>query len=223
VVNDCYKRFVRPQAAEKELVRAGRICTLLTMVAAALVGLWLENALQAFQIILQIGAGTGLLFLLRWFWWRINAFSEIAAMVASFAVAVSFEFFGPEELAAGTKIVGGVAVTTVVWLAVTFLTRPTAETTLRAFCRQIRPGGPGWAPVVRRAVADDELEADASKPWNVPRELLCMVIGCAAVYSALIAVGYWIYGNWLPAAALTLLSAGASVVLILTWKRVNAA
>ena len=222
VVNDFYKRFVRPEASEKELVLAGRISTLLTMVAAALLGLGLSNALQVFRILLQVGAGTGLLFLLRWFWWRIKAFSEIAAMVVSFVVAIGLEVFGPEDLPSWAKIVVGVGITTLAWLLATFLTRPTDEATLRQFCRLVRPGGPGWTPVVRRAAADGEPAAEmSSQRWGVPMELLSMTIGCAAVYSALIATGYWIYGDYVPAAVLTGLATGCATVLILTWKRVN--
>ncbi len=223
LVNDFYKRFVRPDAPEKELVFAGRLCTLLTMVAAALVSLCLSSALQVFQIILQIGAGTGLLFILRWFWWRINAFSEIAAMVASLAVAIVLEFFAPESLSSSARIVIGVAVTTVAWLVVTFLTRPTAAATLENFCRLIRPGGPGWAPVMRRLAEKNETAADTPETSTVPLELLCTVIGCTAVYSALFATGYWLYGNFLPAAVLTGLTAVSVAVLFATWKRVNAA
>ncbi len=221
VVNDFYKRFVRPEASEKELVRAGRICTLLTMVAAALVGLALSNALQVFRILLQVGAGTGLLFLLRWFWWRINAFSEITAMVVSFIVAVSLEFLGPEDLPSWAKIVVGVGVTTTAWLLVTLVTRPTDEATLRGFCRLVRPGGPGWRTVLARAAAEGELVDEAGRRWNVPREIVCMLIGCAAVYSALIATGHWIYGQWLPAVVLTAVAGACTAILIATWKRVN--
>lgn len=229
VVNDFYKRFVRPDASEKRLVMAGRICTFLTMVAAALVGLWLDNALQAFHILLQIGAGTGLLFILRWFWWRINAFSEIAAMVASFLVALYFEVLGPRyfhwlgahELPSWSKIVTGVGITTLVWLAVTFLTRPTDRATLVRFCQLIRPGGPGWARVIAEADIS-EAERAAVQRWNVPLGILCMVFGCVAVYSALLATGYWIYGNQVPAAILTVVAIAASTQLMRTWSRFTA-
>ncbi len=218
VVNDVYKRFVRPAAPEKELVLAGRICTLLTMLAAGLVTFCLSNALQVFQIILQIGAGTGLLFILRWFWWRINAYSEIAAMVASLAVAVALEVFAPESLSSSARIVIGVGITTLAWLAVTFLTRPTAAATLDNFCRLIRPGGPGWAPVMRRMAEQAPATAETSAAWSVPRELFCAVIGCTAVYSALFATGYWLYGNFVPAAVLTALTVASIVVLFRVWK-----
>lgn len=223
VVNDVYRRFYRPAAAEKELVLVGRIVTVLSMVFASVLALWLKNALQAFEIILQIGAGTGLLFLLRWFWWRINAYSEIAAMVASFAVALGLELWGPEGLLMWQKLLIGVGLTTVSWLVVTFLTRPTEEATLRNFYRLIRPGGPGWEAVVRRAATDKEPLDDPGRRWNVPMELFCMLVGCVAVYCALFATGYWIYGEYLLASLLTVVATLASVILMRTWARVNAA
>lgn len=222
VVNDVYRRFYRPRATEKELVQVGRIVTVLSMVLASVLALGLKNALQAFEIILQIGAGTGLLFLLRWFWWRINAFSEIAAMVASFVVALALGFWGPANLAMWEKLLVGVGITTLSWLAVTFLTRPTEEATLRSFYRLIRPGGPGWEAVVRRAAAEKDPIDDLDRRWNVPMELLCMFVGCVAVYCALFATGYWIYGSFLPAILLTGVAAMAALMLLRTWARVNA-
>jgi len=223
VVNDVYRRFYRPAASEKELVRVGRGVTVLSMILASVLALWLKNALQAFEIILQIGAGTGLLFLLRWFWWRINAFSEIAAMVASFAVALSLEFFGPATLAMWQKLLIGVGITMASWLLTTFLTRPTEESKLRSFYRLIRPGGPGWQAVVRRAAVDKDPLDEPGRPWNVPMELFCMLVGCVAVYCALFATGYWIYGSHLPALGLTAAAVLAAVILLRTWARVNAA
>ncbi|HID78496.1 MAG TPA: Na+:solute symporter [Planctomycetaceae bacterium] len=221
VVNDFYKRFVRPEASEKELVLMGRICTLSTMVVAALLGLALSNALQVFRILLQVGAGTGLLFLLRWFWWRINASSEIAAMVVSFVVAVGLESLGPDDLPSWAKIVVGVGITTLGWMLVTLLTKPTDAATLDRFCRLVRPGGPGWATVLRRAAADGQPVEQDGQPWSVPGELLCMTMGCITVYSALIGTGYWIYGDYGLAAALTGTAAICTVFLMLAWRRVN--
>jgi len=221
VVNDFYNRFVRPAASDREQVLVGRVTTLVLMVVSSILGLWLSSALQAFQIILQIGAGTGLLFLLRWFWWRINAFSELAAMVVSFLVAIGFEFFGPPGLEPWRKLVFGIAVTTVAWLMVTFLTRPTNEATLRRFCGLVRPGGPGWRPVFRRAAAAGEPIEEAGGDWNVPLGILCAAIGCIAVYAALLATGYWIYAQTVPAMVLTVVAAVASLALLKTWAKAN--
>ena len=221
IVNDFYKRFVHPEATEKRLVLVGRLSTLLLMIVASILGLWLNNALQVFRVILQIGAGTGLLFILRWFWWRINAYSEIAAMIGSLVVAVGFELVGPEDMPSSLKLVFGVGLTTIIWGAATLLTRPTQEHTLRGFYRLIRPGGPGWRAVVRRAgVENDPLESENAR-WNVPLEILCMLVGCVTVYSALIATGYWIYGRYVAASILTGVAILTARLLMRMWSRLS--
>src|SRR5213082_2586123 len=142
-VEDCYRRFVAPDKDERHYVWVGRAVTVGLIVLASALSLWLQNSYQAFQILLQIGAGTGLIFLLRWFWWRINAWSEIAGMVISFVVAVYFQFvhtaLGCAPLAPTLRLVIGIAITTVGWLAVTFATPPTDRATLQAFYDRIRP------------------------------------------------------------------------------------
>jgi Na+/proline symporter len=197
------------------------------MLLAACLALQLENALQAFQILLQIGAGTGLLFILRWFWWRINAWSELAAMLVSFCVALVF--FLQHRAAARTggitleswqELVIGVALTTVAWVSVTFLTRPTNERQLRSFYRLTRPGGPGWKAVIDRAAAAGEPIAAGETQWDVPTGLMAMLAGCFAVYSALFAVGQLIYGRYLLSAGLAAVAATASILLIRAWGRI---
>ena len=221
VVNDFYRRFMRPEATERELVAAGRLCTLLTMILAGLLGLYLSNALQAFHILLRVGAGTGLLFILRWFWWRINAYSELTAMICSFAAAVGLEFYLPDT-EAWVKMTIGVGVTTAAWIGVTLVTRPSAEATLRDFCVRIRPGGPGWRAVMRRAEAEGQPLPGANEPWGVPREIVCMLVGCVLVYSALFATGYWLYGRPAPATVCTAIAVAAGLQLMRTWKQVSA-
>jgi Na+/proline symporter len=222
VTHDFYRRFIRPAASERELVRVGRLSTLALMVLSALLALRLENALQAFQILLQIGAGTGLLFILRWFWWRINAWSEIVAMAVSFFVALWF-YIGPgrdASLADWQKLVLGVGITTVAWLVTSFVTRPTDEKRLRSFVRLTRPGGPGWAAVTRRAAADGEpLETETGGPWAVPAGILAMLLGCVAVYSALFGTGAWLYGRTGWGLGLTLVAVAAGVALARVWRR----
>ena len=227
IVNDWYRRFVRPQADERELVLVGRIATVVLVVLAAGLALQLENALQAFQILLQIGAGTGLLFILRWFWWRINAWSEIAAMAVSFGVALAFFLqhraasrTGGATLESWQELVVGVALTTAAWVAVTFLTRPTDESQLRSFYRKTRPGGPGWAAVIDRAAEAGEPIAAGETEWDVPSGLMAMLAGCFAVYSALFAVGHWIYGNYLLGAGLSAIALIASLLLVVSWGRI---
>lgn len=225
VVHDVWRRFVEPDATEKRLVAVGRVTTVVLMVLAAALALWLRTALQAFQILLQIGAGTGLLFILRWFWWRINAYSELTAMVVSFLVAIVLELVVPRlapdlGLAAHWKLLVGVAITTAAWVSVTFLTRPTDEETLRRFCRLARPGGPGWRAVAERARAAGDPVPDPAADWTVPRGILAMVSGCLAVYAALFATGYWIYGRTGLALGLTVVAIAGAVAVVRVWASV---
>lgn len=223
VVNDFYKRFVNDQATEKQLVRAGRISTLLLMVFACALAPFLESAKRVFDLILQIGAGTGLLFILRWFWWRINAFSEITAMVVSFLVACYFEFIHPHtglpELAQWQKLITGVVFTTISWIIVTYATKPSSEKTLFNFCRIVQAGGPGWKSVIKRAEAAGETIGGTEKKWDVPQGILCMVIGCLAVYSALFATGSWIYMYYVQAVLLTIVAVLSTFILMKLWNR----
>ncbi len=224
VVNDFYQRFIKPDATEKQLVRAGRITTVLMMVLAGSLALGLSNAVQAFDIILKIGAGTGLIFILRWFWWRINAWSEITAMVVSFAVALYFHFGHDllfDEAPAGyIQLLITIGVSTAAWIGVTFMTAPTNTTVLRSFYRRIQPGGPGWRGVVEAARKDGDMVDEGEGDWTVPVGLLSMMAGCALVYCSLFATGYFLYGNYLPASILTVVAVGSAVTLKKTWSRV---
>jgi Na+/proline symporter len=189
IVDDFYRRFLVSNREESHYVRVARLSTVLLIVLASMVSLWLENALQAFQILLQIGAGTGLIFLLRWFWWRINVWSELSAMIISFIVAVYFELvhesLGLAPIDPALKLVLGVAVTTVVWLAVTLLTPATDRATLQAFYDNIRPFALGWKSAVETQRAEGSFTAS----------LLCWFLGCLVVYSVLFGTGYFLYGH----------------------------
>jgi len=208
VVDDFYRRFINDWEDEKHYVTVGRITTVGLIVLAGALSLWLQNALQAFQILLQIGAGTGLVFLLRWFWWRINAWSEVSAMVISFAVAVYFQFFhvrlGFDAMDPSLQLVLGVAITTVGWMVVTMLTPPTDSARLQSFYDLIRPLGPGWEGAVETSppepgAAEGSLTA-AFAGW---------FFGLAAVYGALFGVGFLLYGNLTPAVVSLAVSAVA--------------
>ena len=224
VVNDFYKRFLNPDADDRAQVRVGRISTLVLMVLAGGMALLLTNALQAFNILLQIGAGTGLLFILRWFWWRINPWSEITAMVVSFLVALYFQLvhtaLGLPEISTHLQLVLGVGITTVAWVGVTFLTGPSDMDRLRAFYRLVQPGGPGWRTVVDQARQDGE--ALDGEGWDVPLGILCMVFGAFAIYGALFATGYLIYGNTGPGLFLAAVSVAGTALLIRYWGRLRA-
>ncbi|MBI5914983.1 MAG: Na+:solute symporter [Bacteroidetes bacterium] len=220
VVNDFYKRFIKPAAGDKELVNVGRISTVVLMVFSALLALALTNALQAFNILLQIGAGTGLIFILRWFWWRINAWSEISAMVISFIVACIFEF-GMPELPAHVKLISGVGITTVGWVLVTFLTQPTAHATLVSFYKLIKPHPAGWQAVVQPAITNGELRKDEVVPGKLPLEIACMIAGCFLVYGALFGIGFWVYGETGKALIGLGIAAVATFILIKSWSQVK--
>jgi Na+/proline symporter len=209
VVDDFYRRFVNDWEEERHYVTVARITTVGLIILASVVSLWLENALQAFQILLQIGAGTGLVFLLRWFWWRINAWSEISAMVISFLVAIYFQFIhvtlGFPALDPSTQLVVGVAVTTVGWLTVTFLTPPADLRTLEDFYREIRPFGSGWR---RKLGLGPDVEGPA--PGGLSAAFAGWFLGIAAVYGALFGVGFLLYGNLAPG-VFSLVLAGAAM------------
>ena len=209
IVDDVYRRFVAPDREEKDYVMVARITTVALIVLASFVGLQLETAMQAFQILLQIGAGTGLVFLLRWFWWRINTWSEISAMVISFVVALYFAFLhtalGFASWNPSAELVVGVAITTVGWLVVTFLTPPVDTQTLRDFYAKIRPLGQGWEKVVGRADSttgdgtDDrfsgQAEGDQGSGGELAAGLLSWFLGCVMVYAALFGTGFLLYGD----------------------------
>jgi Na+/proline symporter len=189
-VHDLYRRFYRPGRTEAHYVMVGRIATALLMVVAAGFTMVLDTARQAFDLLLSVGAGTGLLYLLRWFWWRVNAWSEIAAMVASFVATVGFTLAPRAGLAIPSHValLATVGITTVAWVATTLLTAPTARAQLVTFYRLVRPAGPGWASVRAEAgvgPADDSL----------PLALLGWATGIAFVYAALFGTGSFLYGR----------------------------
>lgn len=216
IVNDIYERFVKPNASQQEPVWVGRVATVALMVAACTLALFLESALQIFNIILLIGAGTGLLFILRWFWWRINAASELAAMIVSFVVAVFLQF-ADLGLADWQNLVIGVAITTIVWVVVAYVSRPTADEVLFDFYRKVHPGGPGWNRVRERA-REQGLDIDAgAPPSDLPWALLCAVLGTLGTYAILFASGFLLYGRYGLAAVLGVVTLVAGFGLARCW------
>ena len=217
VVYDFYQRFVKPEASEKELVSVGRWSTLILMIASALFALLLSNALEAFQILLQIGAGTGLLFIMRWFWYRINAYSEITAMTVSFVLALYFKLIhtklGFDPIADDIQLVLGVAITTLSWVVVTLVTSPSDKKTLNEFYKITQPGGPGWNKVVAEAEADGVDLITEKQAWNVPTGILCMVVGSVGIYGALFSTGYFIYGEYKEGSILLVVTLLSFIIL----------
>jgi len=190
LVHDFYQRFVRKNATQRELVLTGRVVTAALMGVGVVFTLFLDNAKDAFNLLLSIGAGTGLIYLLRWFWWRINAWSEVSAMLASFAISVGFFIAGKTgHPASGTTVLlVTVATTTVAWLVVTYLTPPAPEATLAAFYEKVRPAGPGWSRIRTAAglPPSKDSPAQALGGW---------VLGLAAIYGALFSTGAFVYGH----------------------------
>jgi Na+/proline symporter len=214
LVHDLYRRFLRPGRDERHYVLVGRIVTGLLMVAAGLFTLILETARASFDLMLSIGAGTGLLYLLRWFWWRVTAWSEIAAMAASFIVAVGF-FVAARNgatLPGHVVLLLSVAITTAVWLAATWLAPGTDRAVLQAFYRRARPAGPGWTAI--RAEVGGVPPAD-----DLGRAFAGMVAGCAFVYGALFASGNWLIGSSVWAAIWTIVFGLGAVVMARTITR----
>ena len=202
LANDFWKRFVRPAASERELIHVGRVSAVVLMVLSSVLAPYLVSAGAVFNLILQIGAGTGLIYLLRWFWMRINAWSEITAMAVSFAVAVFVQLVYPHlggpALAAWQRLLVVMAVTTAAWVAVTLLTPPTEAAKRAAFRAKV--GGD------RHDIA-----------WG----LLAMTVACVCVYALMFAVGLWIYGRTAPASALTAVAALSGLALRPILKKLN--
>lgn len=218
LVNDVYQRFINPDANQKQLVRAGQIFTVLSAIMGLSLGLLLTDATQAFNLLLLLGAGTGLIYILRWFWWRINAMTEIVAMVASLIIAGFFTFYN-HGLESWHTIVLGAVLTTIVWVLATFITPATDEETLRSFYKLIQPGGSGWDHVLDKAAADGvPLERGGG---GLPLGIVCMLIGTFSVYAALFAVGNFIYGNISQALILSAITGIGGYLLVRFWDRIS--
>jgi Na+/proline symporter len=214
LVHDLYRRFGRPDESERHYVLVGRVITALLMLVAALLTFALDTARTAFELLMSIGAGTGLIYLLRWFWWRVNAWSEIAAMATSFVLAMAIWVAQRQGTApaAHVTLLLSVAITTIVWVTVTLLTRPTDRGTLVAFYRLVRPAGPGWQAI-------REETGLGPSPDSLPHAFLGWILGCAFVYAALFGTGSVLYGRTAQAVLwfVVFLASGAGLLRILPW------
>mgnify|MGYP006087168137 CR=1 FL=1 len=230
MVFDFYKNQINPNASEKRLVAVGRISTVVLMILSAMLALLLQSALQIFDILLTFGAGTGLIFILRWFWWRINAWSEISAMFSSGIVSILLKltplgafFFGAERglMPSWSEFPMIVLVTSIIWVGVTYLTQPESNEVLQSFYKKIQPGGPGWNKVVKDAEAENIVIKDKDVEWSVPSGILAMLLGCGMIYSAMFATGYWIYGEQQNAMIATTGAVISGFFLIKIWKKIK--
>ena len=194
---DFYKRFMKKNATEKEVVFIGRISTVILMILAGFVALKLTDALDAFQILLQIGSGTGSIFLLRWFWWRVNAYSEITGMIVSFALAIYFKWFHELifdfNLENYQELLLSVCITTSSWILVTLLTKPSDKENLLKFYYKIKPYGIGWNGFLK----SNNLEKNQNTKDSPMKDLLLMFLCVVIVYFGLFGTGYILYNNLL--------------------------
>ena len=241
LVNDFYGRVIKRNANQKQRVLFGRLSTVFLMIVAVLLALSLENALQVFRYLLMIGAGTGLIYILRWFWWRINAYSEISAMAAAMLFSVFFILLenNAQVLAGGEKIeilgvvmrhtywdnfkfILIVVLVTITWITVSYTARPTNKEILRSFYRKIKPGGPGWKALVEEARKEGvELEKEKDKRWDVPTGILCMILGSISIYSILFSIGMYIYGNIQNGLIFTTIFLISGVLMMKYWRQLK--
>lgn len=199
LVHDFYRRFINNNGSERHYVRAGRLATVLLFVLSSSLVFLLDTAQGAFNIMLLIGGGTGLLYLLRWFWWRVTAWCEIVAMLSSFVVSMVLLVMERKGVPLGTAqgLIITIAVTTVCWIATAYLGPQTDPETLVNFYRKVHPFGPGWKPVQAKVGLPAGETAD-----NVPLALVGWVSGCIMIWSALFTVGNFLYGRMEYAAGL---------------------
>lgn len=221
LVHDFYRRFFVKDKTEKHYVFMGRVFTVLLMVFSAFFALFLNNSLQAFGIILQIGAGTGLIFILRWFWYRVNVYSELTAMIVSFIVALAFEFIIPNNFSVEEKLIIGVTITTISWLIVTMITPPSNMETLQNFYKKIQPGGPGWKKVIEESKLQGITITGKKEKWDVPSGILCMLFGSISVYSILFGIGYILYSQTTTGIIFLAISVLSVIALMKFWKRLS--
>ena len=203
---DFYKRFINKKASEKQIVLVGRISTIFLMIIAGFFALNLSDALGAFQILLQIGAGTGSIFLLRWFWWRVNAYSEITGMAVSFLLAIYFQWFHSDltgiELASYEKLLWSIFITTSSWILVTLLTKPSDNRILLEFYNRIKPYGIGWNGFLK----SNNIKKTRNNEDSSMKDLLLMFLGIITVYFGLFGIGYFIYNKLLIGSIMIIIS-----------------
>ena len=241
LVNDLYGRFIKPEATEKQKVMFGRFSTVMLMILSVLLALSLKNALQVFRYLLMIGAGTGLLYIMRWFWWRINAWSEMVAMIAAFSFSITFillENFGLRELGedrillAGIettmgawnifKFLGIVLLTTISWIVTSLVAKPVDDDVLRSFYKKIKPGGPGWKRVIEKARNEGvELVKEKDLKWDVPTGIMAMLFGAVSIYAVLFSIGTFLYNETGTALIFAGIAVISTTTMIYFWKRLR--
>ena len=230
IVNDFYKQQVNKNATEKQLVNVGRISTVTLFCLSAVFALLLTNALQLFDVILMFGAGTGLIFILRWFWWRINAWSEISAMFVSGFISILLNFTSLGEILFSDlgfypsyyKFPAVVLFTTLIWIIVTFLTKPDSFEDLINFCKKTNPGGPGWKKIKEEALKNNiSFNDKTDNKWSVPLGIICMLLGSFAIYSFLFSTGHFIYGDLNSGISFLIIGISFALFLKYNWDKLK--
>jgi len=230
IVNDFYKQQVNKNATEKQLVNVGRISTVTLFCLSAVFALLLTNALQLFDVILMFGAGTGLIFILRWFWWRINAWSEISAMFVSGFISILLNFTTLGEILFSDlgfypsyyKFPAVVLFTTLIWIIVTFLTKPDSFEDLINFCKKTNPGGPGWKKIKEEALKNNiSFNDKTDNKWSVPLGIICMLLGSFAIYSFLFSTGHFIYGDLNSGISFLIIGISFALFLKYNWDKLK--
>jgi len=199
LINDLYRRFLRRDASETHYVLASRVATAVTLVLSIVVTIFMDQISHAWEFLLMLGAGTGLVYILRWYWWRVNAWSEVSAMAAALVTSLTVRAFADASTPRGfaLNLIVTTAVTTVVWLAVTMLTSPEPEPTLAAFYARVHPPGPGWRRFERLGApaSPPAGRAASRRPPELARNALMWVAGVVLVYSLMFATGAAIFGD----------------------------
>ena len=216
LVHDFYRRFIRSDAPEKHYVLAGRLATILLFFASSATVFFLQTAQDSFNLMLQVGAGTGLLYLLRWFWWRVTAWCEIVAMVSSFAISVTFVALRHAGTVLGThrELLLTVIFTTACWLITAYIGPQTDRRTLIEFYRKVHPFGPGWRTIRKEAGVTDAEAAAYARHENIPLSLVGWLAGSFMIWSSLFCVGNFLYGRLEYAFGLLAVFVASGVVLI---------
>jgi SSS family solute:Na+ symporter len=220
VINDFYRRFISRTSGEKHYVIASQVVTVILMIASVIVTFYLESIGGAWKLLLVTGAGTGTVLLLRWFWWRINAWSEVSAMITAAAVSLFLQLVlkwdsdKPREFAYLMLVT--VAITTVVWVAVTLLTPAEPMEKLSAFYKRVRPEGPGWNKVA--AVTGI---AGAHEDGKLVTQFLNWFLGCAMIYASLFGIGKLIFKEWLAGLLYLIVAVSAGVLISRNLSRVG--
>jgi len=216
LVHDFYRRFVRPGAADAHYVLAGRVATVLLFVASSAAVFVLDNAKDSFLLLLQVGAGTGLLYLVRWFWWRVTAWCEIVAMTSSFLASMAFLILKKNGVAfdSAPQLLITVAITTLCWILTAYLGPQTEERRLVEFYRLVRPFGPGWGNIRELAGVTSAERASDGEGANFPLAIVGWLAGCITIWSALFTVGNFLYGRMGAAFGLLAVFAVSALVLI---------